>query len=287
MHIRILFTTEQAQQVQGTDGTADQGGKGHTFYTEVQLGDEEEVQQDIDDAAEGHDVERTTGVALASQDGTGKIEEHDERHAQEIDAEVKGGQVQNLCRGAQQTKQWASYKPAQYAEKDSADERECDGRVYGFTAVLGSALTYVTGNDYIGTHGEANEEIEHEVDDKGIGTNCCHGLTAGKTAYYGYICGIQELLQEGTDGNRQRKKNKLNGYRAVKHINMVGLSHVLGLIDSGVDQGSHYGSQEWANYRYPAVTPVASLLTLDREQSVCQTWSQITGCIHGITCGST
>ena len=50
------------------------------------------------------------------------------------------------------------------------------------------------------------------------------------------------------------------------------LSHCIAECDYTVEQCSAYSTCDRSKYRNPAVTPVATTFTLDRKNSVCDTW---------------
>ena len=58
--------------------------------------DEKEVEQGVGDAGHEEDVEGAAGVALAAQDGGTKDVDHEERHAEKIDAQIENGHVEDF-----------------------------------------------------------------------------------------------------------------------------------------------------------------------------------------------
>ena len=58
-----------------------------------------QVQYHIDDAGHGKEIQGPAGVALGTEDGCAKVIEHIGGHTAEINAQVQGGQVNDVGRG--------------------------------------------------------------------------------------------------------------------------------------------------------------------------------------------
>jgi hypothetical protein len=58
------------------------------------------------------------------------------------------------------------------------------------------------------------------------------------------------------------------------------------LVEKHVCKSCSNASDDRADYRYPAVSPVAAAFALDRKQGVCKSRRKVTGRVEGVTCGT-
>ena len=74
--------------------------------------------------------------------------------------------------------------------------------------------------------------------------------------------------------------------RQMKPVIFYGKNSVVFLVEKHVCKSCSNASDDRADYRYPAVSPVAAAFALDRKQGVCKSRRKITGRVEGVTCGT-
>lgn len=93
---RLLFAKQEEDDNGGADNIGCHGGYRHAGNAHLEANHKHEVQSGVDDARRNQAVERTFRIAHAPENGSSEIINHHEGHAEEIDAEIERGKVDDI-----------------------------------------------------------------------------------------------------------------------------------------------------------------------------------------------
>ena len=105
----------------GGDILGNDGGQRHSGHIHLQGNHKNQIQEHIDHAGEGEKIQRPLRVPLGPQDGCAEIVDQVGRHAQEIDAQVHGGQVDDIRGGGGPLQQLADHHHTENHHAHAAD----------------------------------------------------------------------------------------------------------------------------------------------------------------------
>ena len=97
---------------------------------QVKDDDQQKVEQHVEDAAADQRIDRARTVALTAKDRGAEIIEHDKGHAQEINAQVKDGEVQDIFRRIHERQHGPCDADPHKEQEDTADQCNNYRRVY-------------------------------------------------------------------------------------------------------------------------------------------------------------
>ena len=94
---------------------------------------------------------------------------------------------------------------------------QVDGRV----DTLVRTLTEIGGDDDIRADGNAEKQIEEHIDDSRRAADGRLILAGGELAENGNIHGVEQLLQDAAERQRQGKQHELAQKPAVQHVDLI------------------------------------------------------------------
>ena len=218
---RPLIPHQAAQHQQGGHRLRDDGSQRHSRHTHPEHDDKQQIQRHIGHSGDSQVVQRTPGVPLGPKDGRAEVIEHVHRHPGKIDPQIDGGQIDHVRRGRGPDQQLPGQSHPQHRQKHAADERDGDGGVDAAAYILLPAAPHVTGHHHVGTHGEAHEQVDQQVD-KGAGRP--HGgqrRLSCTAAHHHHVGGVKQQLQQAGKHKRQGKQQDLPRQRTMYHIHPV------------------------------------------------------------------
>ena len=221
----VLLTHQASQHQESGDVLGQSRGDGHTGNVQLEKADEDNVADHIDDAGDGQVVEGMLRVADGPEDGRAKVVDHRGGDADEIDAQVEGGQGQNVIGDTDEMEQLRSHSGAEDAGENADDEREQDGRVYRPEHPVGVLAADLPGNKHVGAHGDAEKQVDQQVDHRAVGADGGQGCAAAELAHHHDIGGVDQKLQHTRQHQRNGKQDDLARHRAVAHIDFSTAFH--------------------------------------------------------------
>lgn len=225
VHPEGTLVPHQGQQHQdGGHVLGDDGSQGHAGHVHMEDDDEHQVQNHVDDTCGGEEVEGPLGVPLGPEDGGAEVIEHVAGHSAEVDPQVHGGQADDVLRGAHELQHLPAQQQAQAHQHHAADQGQGDGGVDAVPHILLPAGPQVPGHHHVGAHGEAHKEVDHQVDEGGIGAHRRQGLFSRPASHHDDIGGVEQELQDAGEHQRDGKHQELPGQGAVDHVDLVALA---------------------------------------------------------------
>ena len=215
------FVAEYTDHTGCTVDIADGCGYGHTGHTQMADDDKEEIEHRIDQPGHKENIEWPTGVALTAKDRGSKIVDKEKRSPKKIDAQIKNGIIDDVGRGLHEGQHRPGDHHADNKQNQSADNRQHYGGAHGTANALNVALPNPISHDGIGTNRYADKEVDHQIDEKRVGTHCRQSLTAGKPTDYSHVYRVEQLLQYATGRKGQCKFQQLARERPMEHIHLI------------------------------------------------------------------
>ena len=199
------------------------GGDGHAVHAHIAHQHKEEVEDDVHHAADAQPVEGPFGVAGRPQDGVAEVVDHHRGEAQSVDAQVLGGVVEDVGGGVERLKDGACHRHSQHQQGKAADEGDEGRRGHGAPDVAAVALAYARGDDDVGAHRDADEEVHQQRDDGAVGTDGGKGVRTHELTHHRHVDGIERLLHDTAGDERQGKHYYLPGETAAsRHVYCIG-----------------------------------------------------------------
>ena len=180
---RRLLVHENPYDEACREGVGDAGGDGHARHAHVEHDDEEEIKQRVDETGYDEDVERALRVAHAAQDGGAEVVGHEEWGPGEIDAQVEHGVVDDVGRRAHELQHGPCDGHAAGEQHEAADNGQHGRGAHGTLYAAFVALPDEVGDDHVGPHRDAHEEIDGEVDEERVGPHGGQSLAGGEAPH--------------------------------------------------------------------------------------------------------
>ena len=187
--------------------------------------DKDEVEGHVYDSGEGEVVQRPLGVALGPEDGRAEVVEQVGGHSQKVDAQVDGGQADNVGGRGHPLQKLADHRHPEDHHGDAADQGQGHGGVDAMADVVVPPRPQVPGHHHVGAHREAYKQVDGEVDQRGVGAHRRQGLLAGEPAHYHHVRRVEQELQQAGGHQRQGEQQDLVCQRPAAHVNAVFLIH--------------------------------------------------------------
>ena len=180
--------------------------------------DKKEIQQDVQDACKGQADQRRLRVSLTPQDRRLKVIEEDHREAKGVDPEIEHCLGQHIVRHRKQPEQRGRDDLPHHHEKKAAQDGQQDGRVHCVPHAAFILRAQHLRDHYVGSEGDAGEEIHHEADDRRVASHRRHGFLTSETTHHGNIGRVKHLLQHCCRRQWQRHLEQLAADAAFRHI---------------------------------------------------------------------
>ena len=190
-----LLLGQAAQDQTGGDVLGDGGGRGHAGHVHVEHQHREQVQDHIDDAGHNEVVEGALGVPLGPENGRAEVVGQGGGHAQEVDAQIDGGQVDDVRRGGHPHQQLMGHNEAEDAQEHTAHQGQEDGGMDGPADDLGPLAPQISGHHHVGAHGQAHKQGDEQVDEGGGGAHGGQRRLAGELPHHDDVGGVEQKLQ--------------------------------------------------------------------------------------------
>ena len=160
-------------------------------------------------------------VTLGPEDGRAEVVEHVGGHAAEVDPQIHRGQPDHLRRGGGPHQQLAGQDRPRGHQDHAADEGEGHGGVYALSHVLLPSGPQIPGHHHVGTHGEADKEVDQEVDKGAVGAHGSQGLLARVASHHHHVRRVEEQLEQAGEHQGQGEEQQLPRQGTVDHVDAV------------------------------------------------------------------
>ena len=207
--IPALGPGQLQQDEQGADQVGDGGGDGGPGHAQGDDRHKQQVQRDVQQAADDQVVQGAAGVAHGPQDARAHVEQQHGDGAEEVQAQVGGGVPHDLLGVLGPPQGVGGQEDADDRYQRARRQAEGDGGVDG-PGELGLVVRPVAvGDDHRGPGGQAGEDAHHQLHDHG--SRAAHGGQGVRThelAHDDGINGAVELLEQGpgSDGEQEEKQ---------------------------------------------------------------------------------
>ena len=219
-----LFLDQQHRDHNGGYRLAEDGGQRHARHTHLEHDDEQQVQHHIDDTCHRQTDQRAAGVAHGTQQGGVEVVQHGHRHSDEVDLQVKGGKVNDILGAGHQFQQAVGCKKAHKSHQNATHKAQGNSSLHRFVHALVILCTITAGRHNVCTQRKADKQVDQQVDERTVGTNCCQRGAADEPAHHDHIGSIEQQLQKAGCRQRQGKQDDLFQHRAAGQI--TGLGHL-------------------------------------------------------------
>ena len=130
----------------------DDGGQGHAGHVHLKDDHKDQIQDHVDDSGEGEKVQRPLGVPLGPKDGGPEIVDKIGGQAQEIDAQVHSGQVDDIGGGGHPLQQLPGHSHAKCRHNNAAGQGQGHGGVDTAAHIVVPPRPQVPGHHHVSTH---------------------------------------------------------------------------------------------------------------------------------------
>ena len=219
-----LFLDQQHRDHNGGYRLAEDGGQRNTRHAHLEHDDEQQVQHHIDDTCHRQTDQRAAGVAHGTQQGGVEVVQHGHRHSDEVDLQVKGGKVNDILGAGHQFQQAVGCKKAHKSHQYAAHKAQGNSGLHRFVHALVILCAIAAGSHNVCTQRKADKQVDQQVDERTVGTNCCQRGAADEPAHHDHIGSIEQQLQKAGCRQRQGKQDDLFQHRAAGQI--TGLGHL-------------------------------------------------------------
>lgn len=176
-----LFPDQQHRDHNGGYRLAEDGGQRNTRHTHLEYDDEQQVQHHIDDTCHRQTDQRAAGVAHGTQQGGVEVVQHGHRHSDEVDLQVKCSKVNDILGAGHQFQQAVGCKKAHKSHQNAAHKAQGNSGLHRFVHALVILCTITAGRHNVCTQRKADKQVDQQVDECTVGTNCCQRGAAGKS----------------------------------------------------------------------------------------------------------
>ena len=156
----------------------------------MQHDNEKEIQQDVQNAGDRQCRERHLGIADAAEDRRFKVVEQNDRHAEQVDAQIQERIGKHIVRHIEHAQKRRGDELAEQRDDRAAKRGKDDRRVY--RALDGLVVPAANGgcNDNVCAQRDTDEKVDDETDDGAVrahGRNGYRACIAREVADDGHI----------------------------------------------------------------------------------------------------
>lgn len=208
--IDVGGASKREQNQKCADGLRNDGGISGAFDAQMQQNNKKDIQPNIQKAAYHQKIQRSFGISDGTQDTGADIVNKDKNNAREIYTQIRDRSTDDIRGRLHHFQNRRRQQDAKNGCDNAAGDRKGNGGMQGvvqFPSVSGSVKS---GDDYGSAGGEANKEIDHQIDDLPGGTaHRGKGVCTHKPADHNGICCIVQLLEQCPQQDRKKEKQQL------------------------------------------------------------------------------
>ena len=185
-----------------------------------------QVEDHVQNAGDRQRDQRHLRVADAAENGGLKVIQQNDRHAQQVDAQIRERERVYIVRHVEQAHEPSRDELAEDRHEHAADERRDDGGVHGAVHGLAVAAADGVGDDDVRAERDADEQIQNQADDRAVGADGGHGgraHIAREVADDGDVGRVEQLAENAGRGDGQGIAREFVPDRAVEHVQMLRL----------------------------------------------------------------
>ena len=163
-----LLPHQAAQHQNSGNVLGGDGGQSHTRHAHIHQDHEDQVQHHIDHASSGEVVQGPLCIPLRPEDGRAKVIKYVGGHAQEVNTQVKGRQINDVSRRRHPHQQLPGHDSSKNHQGHAADQRQGDRSVNAAAHVVFPPRAQIPGHHHVGAHRQADEQVDEQVDQRGV-----------------------------------------------------------------------------------------------------------------------
>ena len=221
---------QAAQQQCRADRVGEHRCDGDAVDVHLEHDDEKQVEDHVQNAGDRQRDERHLRVADAAEDGGLEVIQQNDRHAQQVDAQVRERERVHIVRHIEQAHEPGRNELAEDRHEHAADEGCDDGSMYGAVYGLAVAAADGVGDDDVCAERDADEQIQDQADDRAVGADGGHGSRAHiarEVADDSDVGRVEQLPEDAGRGDGQSIARELIPERPVEHVHMPLFGHCL------------------------------------------------------------
>ena len=128
--VHVLYTHQYQNHKHGAQSLGADGGDSGACHTQIETYDQEQIQQDIREAAGDQEVERTSGIPDCPQNAGAYVIDQIANGSCIINTDIENGRIKHIFRGIHCGEDGRSSEDADGHQHKSADYAESHGRMY-------------------------------------------------------------------------------------------------------------------------------------------------------------
>ena len=186
-----LFCGQAPDHQEGGYVLGNNGSQGHSGHVQMAADDEKQVENHVDHTGEGEEVQGPLGISLGPQHGRAEVIGQVGGHSQKINAQIYGGQVDDIGGGGHPFQQLTDHDHPEEHHGYAAGHGQGHGGVDALTHVVMPSRPQIPGHYHVGAHRQAHKQIDHQIDERGVGADRRQGLFSREAAHHHHICRIK------------------------------------------------------------------------------------------------
>ena len=189
--LRQAANDEERGEVLGEDG-----GQRHAVGGHMEADHKDQVQSDIQNTGCSQKIEGAFRITLRAEDRRAEIIDQAGGGTEEVDPDIERRHIDDVIGNSRESEQLRCKNEAEDPQHHAAQSRKTDRGVNTFSYRLHIVGAEGAGEDHVGTHGKAHEEVNKETDQIAAGADSSQSLRAGKTADHDCVGGVEQLLDQ-------------------------------------------------------------------------------------------
>ena len=194
-------------------------GDSNARHVHVEADHHHQVEDHVHHPGNGQVEQRALGIAHGAQDGRAEVVNHVEGHAQEIDPHIGGCQVEHGV--LHHPQQWTAEKEAHQAHEQACDHGQGHRRVDALVHLRRVVGAKGLGHRHAAAHAQADEHVDHQIDQAARGAHRRQVLFARKAAHDHHVRRVEQQLEDAGGNQRQGEHEHLGQHRAGGHVHFI------------------------------------------------------------------
>ena len=192
-------------------GLGQQGGDGNACHVQMKDGDEQNIQEDIDQRTEDQIIQRSFGISKRTQNRSPHIINKDKNKTREVNAHIEGGAAHQFVRCTHEVQDFRGKQDADQPQHHASDDRKGIGGMEGKFHMLVVFCTEKLRNNNGKTSGQSHKEADDQIDNLGgraADTGNRRFPICTKSSDDQSVYGIVHLLEKGSDQDGEKEFQK-------------------------------------------------------------------------------
>ena len=130
--VAAFRAVEAAKHQKAGNTLGSHGADGYACHSPGDHNDKQKIQYDISHAGAEEEQQRPLGVSHRPEDGGSIIIKHEKGHSHKVDGHISDRLIDDISGGPHKNQDRSCSEYADKCHENTADQRQCDGSMYGF-----------------------------------------------------------------------------------------------------------------------------------------------------------